>query len=189
VVAPAECCDRLRVDGEPGCHDRILAQSPPWPGLGSKPEGELPFAPRVLLTQMRKLLALVREELKGHARPGRGPATGTRAGPGLTDEGGEDSIGVGGVGGVVARDGFAEVRRCQGGEPSEELVGFEKQEEAQRAAALRGVRSISAFSKFACTSGGQPGSGRRSGAKKRSISVLASSSRPSRWRERASSTR
>jgi len=35
-------------------------------------------------------------------------------GPGLTDEGGEDSAGVDGVGAVLARAGFAEVRRCLG---------------------------------------------------------------------------
>jgi hypothetical protein len=43
---------------------------------------------------LRKLVALRREDLKGHARPEGGAAARTRTGPGLTDEGGEDSIGV-----------------------------------------------------------------------------------------------
>ena len=60
------------------------------------------------------MVALLREGLKGHARPEGGPATGTRTGPGLTGEGGGDSVGVDGVGGVAARAGFAEVRRCLG---------------------------------------------------------------------------
>ena len=37
VVAPAECCDRLGVDGEPGCHDRILASAPLRPALAQEP--------------------------------------------------------------------------------------------------------------------------------------------------------
>ena len=37
---------------------------------------------------------MVQEDLSRAARLGRGQATGTRTGPGLTDEGGEDSVGV-----------------------------------------------------------------------------------------------
>jgi len=42
----------------------------------------------------RQLAALVQEDLNRAARPGRGQATGTSTGPGLTDEDGEDSVGV-----------------------------------------------------------------------------------------------
>ena len=47
-------------------------------------------------------------------RPGRAQATGIRTGPGLTDEGGEDSVGVNGIGDVVARARVAEVWRSRG---------------------------------------------------------------------------
>ena len=47
---------------------------------------------------------MVQDDLNGDDRPRRGQATDT--------EGGEDSIGVDGVGAVVSRAEFAEVRRC-----------------------------------------------------------------------------